>query len=100
MNANHSVTATFNANMQAELLPGGTAFASLQVAYNAAANGNTINAQAYTFQESLNLTKPISVSLNGGFMDSSYLTVIGMTGLNGSLTIGQGTLNVNNIILE
>lgn len=99
MNDNRWVTATFNPILQAKLLPPATYYASLQDAYNAAANGNIIKAQVYTFHENLQLNQPVSITLDGG-VDGSYRDNIGMTTLNGSLTINSGTLTINFIIIQ
>ncbi|NVN92518.1 MAG: InlB B-repeat-containing protein [Desulfuromonadales bacterium] len=101
MNTIRLVSVTFSPNLQAKLMPPATLYTSMQDAYNAAAaiNGTTINAQVYTFQENLQLNLPISIALHGG-VDSGYLTTIGMTTLNGRLTISQGTLNVTNLTIE
>jgi hypothetical protein len=92
-------TPPVNPSLHAELMPAATLFAGLQDAYNAAANGNTISAQAYKFQENLTFNQPISITLDGG-TDGTYLNTTGMTTLQGTLTISQGSLKLKNLIIQ
>ncbi len=76
-------------------IAGGTPqyFSSLQAAYDAAGNGAIIQIQALTFLETLNFNRPVSVNLQGGY-DCGYLNNIKNTMLNGSMTIGDGSVTI------
>jgi len=73
--------------------------ASLQDAYNVASDTESFLMQVYTFQENLLLNRPISIKLNGG-KDSSYTKTIGVTTILGSLTIGQGRVEVRDLVIR
>ncbi|SNB44915.1 S8 family serine peptidase [Geobacter sp. DSM 9736] len=74
-------------------------YSTLQSAYNALGNDSTIRLQASTFHEDIVLDKPITTVLEGG-KDGSFLTDIGFTTINGSLTIAGGTALISNIIIR
>ncbi len=57
----------------ADIPPTGIETTSLQETYNQAADGDTIRAKAKIFSESLVLDRPISVKLEGGYTDNSYV---------------------------
>ncbi len=81
---------------------GGTSYSTIQAAYDAAVNGDTIKCREMTFIESLTVNRNISVTLEGGY-DSGFTTNYGtMTILRGMITttVGGGTLTIKNFILE
>lgn len=78
---------------------GKSSYAKLQDAYNAAADGDIILAQAQVFAENLNVNRNISVSLAGGYV-CDYSTNPGTTKLQGVLTTSSGTLTIKDIILS
>ncbi|HDH11382.1 MAG TPA: hypothetical protein ENG83_04150 [Nitrospirae bacterium] len=61
-------------------------------------DGDTIQAQALTFTENLNFNRNISVTLEGGY-DCNYSAIIGNTTLNGNMTISNGTITTENLII-
>ena len=72
MDANKTVTATFNPNLKVKLTPGGTSYASIQEAYSSVSSGTvTIQAQVYSFLEDLLFGNSTDVILLGG-LDSNY----------------------------
>jgi hypothetical protein len=71
----------------------------IQDAYNAAADGDIIQAQAIVSTETLTFASDFSVFLKGGY-DSAFAVNTGMTILNGSLTISGGTVTMENFIIN
>jgi hypothetical protein len=76
----------------------GAYYTSLQVAYNAAATGQTILAQARVFDESLKLNGGINVTLKGGY-NCGFSDITGFSVLR-SLTIESGEVTIKGIILR
>lgn len=74
-------------------------YTTLQEAYNAALNGDTVQSQAVVFSENLNLNRSISITINGGY-DSSYSSNNGYSVINGTLTVSNGTAIINNIAVK
>ncbi len=74
-------------------------YPSIQAAYAAAANGQTIQIQAGTYVEDLVLGNPVSITLRGGY-DATYTTITGGTVVAGSLTIRNGTAIIDNIVIK
>jgi subtilisin family serine protease len=70
----------------------------LQSAYNAAASGDTINMQGIDFQESLVLDRNVTVILQGGY-DEAYGSIGATTTIHGSITVSNGTIAVNDLVL-
>ena len=100
MDADKSVTANFQSCPQPVRIAGTTPayYSSLQAAYDAAVDWDTIQTQALSFTEDLNINIDKSVTLEGGY-DCNYLTVIGNTTLNGNMTISDGTITTGNFVL-
>jgi hypothetical protein len=99
MNADKSITATFTTSTVVRIpLVGG--YGSLQSAYNSAPSSSTIQSQAVELLASpftLDLDKIIV--LEGGY-DSGYSVNSGYTTMNGILTLGTGSLTVENLIIK
>lgn len=74
-------------------------FNTLQEAYIAAEQGDTIQIRALTLSEypELNLNK--TVTLEGGY-DCDYLSGTGTTTINGTMNISDGTVTIGNFILD
>jgi hypothetical protein len=88
------VNATFNIIPLVRI--GTTDHATITSAYTAAADGATIMARTYTFIEDLTLDRAISVILAGGY-DAGYSSAAGVTSIQGSLTITDGTVTVSGL---
>ena len=103
MDSDKNVTVTFNPNFQA-ILAGdtGTGFATLQSAYNATVNGSTILAHIHDFYEDLLFDQARTITLDGGKApdDASYQTTTGYTSLVGTLSIANGAVTIQNIIIK
>jgi kynureninase len=74
-------------------------FKKLGDAYSAAADGDVIQAQEMGFPETLTFAKSTVFSFQGGY-DSEFVLNPGMTTLQGILTIQEGALTVENLILK
>jgi hypothetical protein len=74
-------------------------FDTLQAAYNSAADGNTLQIQEYLFNEDVLLDRNITTILKGGY-NCQYETNTGYTTVNGSITITNGTVTTENIIIK
>jgi len=75
---------------------GGSSYTTLQGAYNASIDGDVLQIYAIILAENLELNRPITATISGGY-DASYSTVVGMTTLNG-LTVVDGAAIVDNVI--
>ena len=104
---NHTLTATFSAPTSVVCtdyparLTGATTvnYVSLQSAYNAAANGNTVQGSMYDHFESLRLDRNVAVTLDGGY-SCDYSSKTGNLTIKGEMTIANGSVIVSgNIIL-
>ncbi|HEX8949940.1 MAG TPA: hypothetical protein VF790_13305, partial [Dissulfurispiraceae bacterium] len=76
-------------------------FTTLQAAYDAAAGGNTIQVQAVSLMEALNVNRNISVTLDGGY-SNDFSAKVDNTTLKGQIQTfaGGGTITVKNFILN
>jgi PKD repeat protein len=99
MNGDTAVTATFNACSNSPVRVGSVYYSSLQVAYDAADNGTTIESQAFSFTGDINIDRDISVTIEGGY-NCEYTGNIGKTTLIGNMTTSQGTLTTENFVIE
>ena len=74
-------------------------YSTLQAAYDAALDGDIIQSQDVTLTETLNTNLNKTVTFDGGY-NCDYTAVTGKTTLNGTLTISEGTVTVENFVLE
>jgi subtilisin family serine protease len=74
-------------------------YLTLQEAYDAAIDGDTIQCVDVTFIEDLLININKAIILKGGY-DGAYSTQIGNTTLNGNIDITNGTLTIENFILQ
>jgi len=82
-----------------DILPvriGGSYYSTLQEAYNAAHDGDTIEAMATGFTMDLTVGKQLTIK--GGF-DGSFSSNSGYTTLDGNLSIQDGSLVAANIVV-
>ena len=98
LNGDAGVSATFSVVPRIKL-PGPNYFASLQDAYEHANDGDTLNTIAFSFSENLQIDRPIRVVLRGG-KSSDFLNQNAYTTLKGSLTVVQGTLIVDHLVVQ
>jgi len=73
-------------------------YSSLQDAYNAAADGETILSQAIVFNQPLTIDLNKAVSMKGGY-DCDFVSITGKTIQNSSITVTNGTLTLGDFEL-
>jgi large repetitive protein len=99
--AGHSETVKTEVYTISHVRIGGTAYSSIQAAYDAANNGDTIKCRDLTFVQNLTVNRNITVSLEGGY-NADFTTNYGTrTTLRGMIqtTSGAGTITIKNFIL-
>lgn len=99
MDANRSVTAGFSMHDYVRLGSATTPYASLNLAYAAAQDNAVIKALGREFVEDLTLDQPVTVILQGGYV-AGFGSRSGSTTLYGMLTVGQGSLVVDNLVVQ
>ncbi|WP_281184091.1 InlB B-repeat-containing protein [Trichlorobacter lovleyi] len=93
-----SVTASFSAAPKTKV--GILGFETLTLAYAGVTSDPVIKARDITFAENLNLNRSIAVTLKGG-MDANFSPLVGAyTSLQGQLTVGSGSLTVENLVIK
>ena len=91
------VSATF-VPKQLVKLPGGY-YPSLQDAYAAASNNDIMQLRDQVFSENLDFNRPVQLTIDGGW-NADYTAVTGSTTINGSVTVIDGGITVNNMIIQ
>jgi len=81
---------------------GSISYSSLQAAYNAAGNGDTIKCRDLRFTENLTINRNITVTLDGGYNCDFTINAGGQTPIKGMLTttVGGGTITIRNVKIE
>lgn len=74
-------------------------FSSLQNAYDASQDGDTINIQEAVFYGDIQIDRDISITMRGGY-DCTYSNNSGRTTLEGSMTISSGTVTIEGLVIE
>jgi PKD repeat protein len=74
-------------------------YGTLQAAYAAAQNNDTILMRDEAYTENLVLNEDKSVTLKGGY-GCDYATKTGMSILNGNITIDGGTITIEDIVIQ
>jgi len=75
------------------------AYPTIQSGYNAAVTGDTIQVQTGTYPENDNFNINIPVSLVGGY-NNSFSTSSSYSVITGTLTISNGAVTAQNIIIQ
>lgn len=98
--ADSSITANYTYDTAHQVKSGdGSYYASIQAAYNVIGDNNTLKLWATTYTESLTCNRPITTTLQGGF-DSGYTSIVGDPILNGDLTISDGTVIADGLVIR
>jgi hypothetical protein len=99
MDANDSITANFQPCYQPVRIEGTTPvyYLTIQSAYDAAIEGDTIQTRTVAFSDDLNTNRNISITLQGGY-NCSYSAVTGNTVFNGTMTISDGVVTIGDYI--
>lgn len=74
-------------------------FDTIQMAYDSAAEENTIQIRSVEFTEDVALDRNITATLKGGY-DCDYTANLGYTTVNGLLTISNGTVIIENLVIK
>jgi hypothetical protein len=74
-------------------------YVSLQTACTEANSGETIKVLAVTLPENIDLNQPRDISISGGYEDG-YGNQNGFTTIQGTLTVGRGSLTVERVIVK
>jgi len=74
-------------------------YTSLQAAYNDASNGGMIQGRDVTITENLNLNRPVTVTIQGGY-NCDHSSVTGMTTITGNIIISEGKVTIENIHVQ
>jgi hypothetical protein len=98
LNADKSCTATFSCVHKAVNV-GSNYYDAIQIAYNAAGDGQSLLLQAQGFYEILSLTGSISIKLSGGY-GCDYSSNPGRSTLYGSLTIKGGKVTIDKLTIR
>jgi hypothetical protein len=88
----------FGCDLDAVMISG-VGFLSIGNAYTAAAADHVIQARAKSFEEDLNLTASIPVTLRGGY-ECHFLSTSGFTTIDGKVTIRNGKVTLDKIIIK
>lgn len=99
MTTDTNVTATFGCSASPIRIPGKADYSTLQAAYNAAVDGDTILSRGITLTEYLSADMNKSVTIEGGYT-CDYSSSPGVTSLSGSMSINNGTVNIKNFNLQ
>ncbi|MGO9951162.1 MAG: C1 family peptidase [Dissulfurispiraceae bacterium] len=99
MSNDESETATFTANQPVKI--GGSYFSTIQSVFTASlSSGEVIQVQGIPMTEGLlNWNQPINVTLSGGY-GCDFSSNLGFTTVLGSLTISNGCVTIQNLILQ
>ena len=98
--ADSSITANYSYDTAHQVKSGdGSYYASIQAAYNVIGDNSTLKLWATTYTESLTCSRPITVTLQGGY-DSGYSSIVGDPTLNGDLTINDGTVIADGLVIR
>jgi hypothetical protein len=98
MDANKNVTSTFT-YFPIRIYGSPVDYTSLQSAHNAAITNDVIQAQAAILVENPILDKPTAVTIKGGY-DTDFNVVSGITTLQGTLTLKNGTVTVDGLMVR
>lgn len=72
---------------------------SIQDAYDESVNADIIQLQDVIFSEDIQIDRDVSITLQGGY-DCTYYSNIGRTTLEGSMTISNGTVTIERLVIE
>jgi hypothetical protein len=102
MDSAKTVTATFSVSCIDRLVAiGGNApyYSKIQTAYNTASTGDVIELQSSDFNEHLELRNDTRIKLSGGF-GCDFSTISGFTIVHGDISIKNGTLIAERLIIK
>lgn len=95
----NDTTATVSFSLKPVWNGGNGYYLTLREAYLAATSSTVLRAQNRVFPEDLNLDRTIAFTFKGG-NDTTYSSNIGVTSIQGSLTITAGSIAVENLTIQ
>lgn len=99
----HSISATFTANacmtLPVSIVRSSFSYETLQLGYDAALDGDIIQAHGIDFSGDFNVNRNIAVTLDGGY-SCDYTSKTGSTVIKGNLTITNGALVVDDLVIS
>jgi hypothetical protein len=97
----HHLSAAFHENLSVRRISGALSlqYASLQEACATASGGDRILVQALLLRESPECNSGGQILIRGGY-DPTFSSVTGFTALEGNLTIGQGSVIIEGLVLQ
>jgi C1A family cysteine protease len=98
MDGAKSVTANFSWQPNVKIGTGGSLYGLIGEAYPLLAGGEALLLKAMAFPEVLDLQRPVTVTLQGGY-DDTFATVTGYSTIRGSLTVTAGGVTLDRIII-
>ena len=99
MNADKAVSATFDYVPPVRISGSATVYSQIGSTFPDLADGGTIQARVYQFTENLYFNRAISVILKGGF-NTAYMSNNDYTTLAGALTVMNGSLTLENLVIR
>ncbi len=99
MDADKNLTAAFDAAcmLPARNMRASEYYSTLQDAYDAALDGDTIQSRIAVFNNDVNADQDISMVFDGGY-NCNYSDITGTTAFNGNMTISSGTVTIGNYV--
>jgi hypothetical protein len=98
MAGDKSVIANFVWQQNVKNSATGTVYGLISTVYSLLAGGETVLVRGIDLTENLTFARPVAFTLKGGY-DSVFITAPASTTIHGSLTIADGSVTVENIIL-
>jgi len=74
-------------------------YTALLTPLSTAADGTTVQAMFFSFAESLDFNREVSLTLDGGY-GCDYATVLDYATINGTVTITSGSVTLSNIVVR
>ena len=91
-------SAFFNQNSGGSILSGGSFNGTVSGGLSSVGDAGEIGLRAGDLYEMITFNRPVSFKLKGGY-GSDFLSVAGATTIHGSISIADGTVNFENIVI-
>jgi hypothetical protein len=99
LSALKSVTATFSSYSPTHITGTSNYYSSFQTAYNNTGSTGTIETQEIEITGNLSASSDKALTINGGY-NATYSGRSGYTVMKGALTVGSGSLVVDNLVIS
>jgi len=101
-NANGSGAASAPSNSvtpAVQVLAGGSSYSSIGAAYAVIADSGLLQLRDIVFNEIVDFNRPVTFSLKGGY-DADFIGNSDFTTINGTLTVSDGSVTMENIVIR